>query len=546
MAAVNSQPVKLSREDFKRQKVLEEQRKAGTLAAEVDPETGKDINPHIPHYISQAPWYIDVGHPTLKHQRFESKDSPSLSNDWYARGARVAGPPKKFRKGACENCGAMTHKTRDCTERPRSKGAKWSQQDLKPDEVVVDVKVTGYDAKRDRYNGYDPEEYTEVFEKGELIEQERKLLREKQVKDNLALSANKKNNDDDDSSGDENEDEDKYADQVDMVGTKLDTKTRLTVRNLRIREDTAKYLLNLDTDSAYYDPKTRSMRDNPLPDKDVSELTYAGDNFVRWTGDAVKMSELQSFAWQAADRGKEVHLTSNPTQGELLFKEYQKKKEKVQDTHKESILKRYGGEEHLNAPPKELLLAQTEQYVEYSQSGRIVKGQERAKVKSKYEEDVFVLNHTTVWGSYWKDGRWGYACCRSFYKNAICTGLKPTDEAIPDITQEPTEPEPPKKSLLEQHLESAHSKKDKPEKKRTRVGEGNVELDPKKLKKALKEEDKRRAGDGEDEVKGKKYSSGRANTEVTEEELEAYRLRKVDSINDPMANYKDEDDGESD
>lgn len=37
------------------------------------------------------------------------------------------------------------------------------------------------------------------------------------------------------------------------------------MRNLRIREDTAKYLRNLDPNSAYYDPKTRSMRDNPNP-----------------------------------------------------------------------------------------------------------------------------------------------------------------------------------------------------------------------------------------------------------------------------------------
>lgn len=32
-----------------------------------------------------------------------------------------------------------------------------------------------------------------------------------------------------------------------------------SVRNLRIREDTAKYLLNLNTDSAYYDPKSRCV-----------------------------------------------------------------------------------------------------------------------------------------------------------------------------------------------------------------------------------------------------------------------------------------------
>lgn len=59
------------------------------------------------------------------------------------------------------------------------------------------------------------------------------------------------------------EDEDKYVDEVDMPGTKVDSKQRITVRNLRIREDTAKYLRNLDPNSAYYDPKTRSMRDNP-------------------------------------------------------------------------------------------------------------------------------------------------------------------------------------------------------------------------------------------------------------------------------------------
>lgn len=54
----------------------------------------------------------------------------------------------------------------------------------------------------------------------------------------------------------------------------------------------------------------------------------------------------------------------------------------------------YGGEEHLSAPPKELLLAQTEQYVEYSRSGAVIKGQERARVKSRYEEDVYINNHT--------------------------------------------------------------------------------------------------------------------------------------------------------
>jgi hypothetical protein len=48
---------------------------------------------------------------------------------------------------------------------------------------------------------------------------------------------------------------------------------------LRIREDTAKYLLNLDVDSAHYDPKTRSMREDPLPDADPNEKFYGVSAF---------------------------------------------------------------------------------------------------------------------------------------------------------------------------------------------------------------------------------------------------------------------------
>ncbi len=70
---------------------------------------------------------------------------------------------------------------------------------------------------------------------------------------------------------DGSDDEEKYADQADMAGTKFDPKTRTTVRNLRIREDTAKYLYNLDPNSAFYDPKTRSMRENPF--KNAKDLT---------------------------------------------------------------------------------------------------------------------------------------------------------------------------------------------------------------------------------------------------------------------------------
>ncbi len=93
----------------------------------------------------------------------------------------------------------------------------------------------------------------------------------------VAKTSGTKNDDEFGSSDEEDEDEDKYADAADAVGQKLDTKTRITVRNLRIREDTAKYLINLDPDSAYYDPKTRSMRD--APHKDVQPEDVSGHHF---------------------------------------------------------------------------------------------------------------------------------------------------------------------------------------------------------------------------------------------------------------------------
>lgn len=45
------------------------------------------------------------------------------------------------------------------------------------------------------------------------------------------------------------------------------------------------------------------------------------------------------------------------------------------------------------------------------------------QARSRFEEDVHPNNHTSVWGSWWRDGEWGYACCHQFVKNSYCTGL---------------------------------------------------------------------------------------------------------------------------
>ncbi|KAJ7287822.1 Pre-mRNA splicing Prp18-interacting factor-domain-containing protein [Mycena rebaudengoi] len=550
---------KLSREEFRRQKDLDAARKAGTAPAALD-EEGRPINPHIPQYISQAPWYLDTGAPSLNHQRRPDEDIKK-TDAWYDRGVKAGPAAKKYRKGACENCGAMTHKKQDCLERPRKRGAKFTNKDIQADEVIQEV-ATGYDAKRDRWNGYDVAEHKRVYDEYAAIDAARQKLREEEIDNQTTtdLAAvrkvakagktdGKEGDADFGSSDEEDADEDKYADAADAVGQKLDAKTRITVRNLRIREDTAKYLINLDPESAYYDPKTRSMRDAPLKDIPAEEAVFAGDNFFRYSGEANDVQQLQLFAWQAAARGNDVHLNANPTQGELLHHEFKQKKEELKDTSKISILAKYGGAKYLQTAPKELLQGQTEDYVEYSRTGQVIKGRERAKAKSKYPEDVMVNNHTDVWGSWYdpSSGTWGYACCHSIIHVSYCSGqagieaaqassaqnlLASTSKLSVPAQSELSTPLANGRDQTSERAEQNYSKK--------RIGEGEVRLDEDRLSRALNEEKKRKArGEEDDDRSGKKRKNAGGSHDVTEEELEAYRMsRRMGE--DPMANYVDE------
>ena len=108
------------------------------------------------------------------------------------------------------------------------------------------------------------------------------------------------------------------------------------------------------------------------------EVDYAGDNFVRVTGDTVEHARAQLFAWEAGSKGLDVQALAEPTKLEALKREYMTKKTELKDESKSKIFDKYGGEEHLQAPPRELIFAQTEQYVEYSRTGKVIKGQENS------------------------------------------------------------------------------------------------------------------------------------------------------------------------
>ncbi|KAG7465131.1 hypothetical protein MATL_G00172990 [Megalops atlanticus] len=547
------EPKKMTREDWRKKKELEEQRKLGNAPAEVD-EEGKDINPHIPQYISSVPWYIDPSkRPTLKHQRPQEEKQKQYTaiGEWYKRGVQEKPVCTKYRKGACENCGAMTHKKKDCLERPRKVGAKFTGTGIAPDEHSQIQLSLDYDGKRDRWNGYDPEEHMRIVEEYAKVDLAKRTLKAQKLQEELA-SGKLMDQAEEREHNSEDEDEDKYADDIDMPGQNFDSKRRITVRNLRIREDIAKYLRNLDPNSAYYDPKTRAMRENPYANtgKIPEEVGYAGDNFVRYTGDTISMAQSQLFAWEAYDKGSDVHLQADPTKLELLHQSFKVKKEDFKDKQKESILEKYGGQEHLDAPPQELLLAQTEDYVEYSRHGAVIKGLEKAVARSKYEEDVLINNHTCIWGSYWKDGCWGYKCCHSMVKQSYCTGdagkKTASNSCVPfeEGLEEEQAEEP--KSLMEMHQEKMKEKKKKKKKNKKHKKQDSDSSDEEdeakkkeKLKKALSAEEQRLKQVAElmqmDERK-RPYNSLQEVKEPTEEEMEAFRMKRS-RPDDPMASF---------
>ena len=83
----------------------------------------------MPQYITQAPWYLNQSQTSLKHQKFfKPQDKPDI-NCWYDRGAKGY-QATKYRQGACENCGAMTHKAKNCFERPRKYIAKVTNENI--------------------------------------------------------------------------------------------------------------------------------------------------------------------------------------------------------------------------------------------------------------------------------------------------------------------------------------------------------------------------------------------------------------------------------
>lgn len=618
--------------DRKKSRELAEARQSGQVAPAVDVKTGAMINPHNPEFITKRPWYLgeDAG-PSLDHQADPTRDQVLLSLQ--SADAIVKEERQKFKEKARKQqfevgmwVEAMRHgkgpyricqivkiakkgtlfdlKYEDGTLEDKVKFKPSSKSLYKPRirmtktgarSMAVDEKKHGketYDSKRDKYHGYDHESHTQKVARiyNERDEIRKRLRQEKQEKDKTEGDNNKTRNSDSDSdsdmdsdAGSDSDDEFVQRDEDErVITTRLarqggvgGAQMKVTARNLRIREDTAKYLRNLDPNSAYYDPKSRSMRDNPNPEIPLEEAQFAGDNFARISGDAVQLAETQLFAWDATEKSDttEMHPQANPSQVELLKKKFLNKSAEIQMQKKRKVLDKYGGQEYLDgsgglanvvkahttedleakAQERKIRFGVSVEAEEYSKDGRLLKGpgaKQRTTLvpqKSKYEEDVFINGHTTVWGSYFHIGafQWGYADDHSLIRNSYCTGAAgrmANDEAYEmrfgtgvagsaALAQA--------RGMLKAFPKAKdsgglHTSFDPPSSRSRLYGEAdpNAKVDESKVKEVLqkmKEMEERSQNDNK-----RKYNSMHAEVDVTEAEMEAYRLRK-ERGDDPMA-----------
>ena len=181
-----------------------------------------------------------------------------------------------------------------------------------------------YEAKRDRWNGYDPNAFRHVIDEWNELNDEEKKRRSQELQEKLRLKAEKKAaghdsfDDDDDSSDNSDPDLEKEGEGIIPDVDESDPRKKTIVRNLRNREDTAKYLRNLDPNSAAYSGKSRTMNDNPNPDVPMSQSLFKGDNMAKFSGDFLKYLNQEAFTLESSKAGVELNHVAMPSQVEIL------------------------------------------------------------------------------------------------------------------------------------------------------------------------------------------------------------------------------------
>ena len=184
------------------------------------------------------------------------------------------------------------------------------------------------------------------------------------------------------------------------------------------------------------------MKENPNPSIPEFQQAFKGDNQLKFSGDFIRLMNQEGFILEATQvGGVEVNNVAMPSQVEILYKQFKERKELLKNKKIQDLVSKYGGEQHLQLPEevREAMKAELMEHAEMARLGKAAENQEAKSfevkgilgIKSKYEEDVYVNGHSSVWGSYWHPHfGWAYRCCYSFDRNSKCKGEDGKKETI--------------------------------------------------------------------------------------------------------------------
>lgn len=346
-----------------------------------------EANPYVPKYISKVPWYQEgkeKGKDAFAHQRQDPNSEPTD----YSLAKPGSGITDSFEK--------------------TSDGAKLR-------------KVDDYDSKRDRWHGYGNEEWDHLIKNWALIK--RKKTKNTPIE-----------NDSDDTD---------YELELMELGV-LAKDVRNIVKEdplektIRDRQDIPAYIQNISMGGkiAYKSPSTGAMNPN-------NGIVNDRGQFVRYlAGDTDAFKRIQQFAWDqnnqyealkekemfrerlqgAVDGSSDVSthipvdlnlsMEASPTLMLIKAQEHETEKQRLSDHKKKALADKYGGLDLLRK-------AVITERVHTKMSTSVDLDTEGLK-KSHYAERVYPRDHSSIWGSFYNDGKWGYACCKQTERNVDC------------------------------------------------------------------------------------------------------------------------------
>lgn len=129
-----------------------------------------------------------------------------------------------------------------------------------------------------------------------------------------------------------------------IMTNNIDPRTKTIGFNNRARDEPVCYISNIDPNVNNYDGKSRSFKEVPTG-LDNQDQLYR-DSWVKVSGEMKQMNEQDLFIQKLNDKGNDLHSLANPSQAEILFQLYKKKKTNTIGQSKQKLLDKYGSQDY--------------------------------------------------------------------------------------------------------------------------------------------------------------------------------------------------------